>query len=136
MYALISAFEDSRFSPITNEELESLHWGLSLLWNFTPISNPLDWEVGKHGIEIDFYHKGRPYSGTWGIIKKNYIITFLPEVAKEQMWNQRETLQYLVRKSGYYGKLDDVFDSINWKTYESLKFNMSYQEYKEYIKDL
>ena len=70
MYALISAFEDSRFSPITNEELESLHWGLSLLWNFTPISNPLDWEVGKHGIEIDFYHKSKPYSGTWGIIKK------------------------------------------------------------------
>lgn len=120
-YALISAFQDTRFSPIEETEVKDLHCGLSLLWNFTPIEDPLNWEVGKHGIEIDFKSGRRSYSGT-----------FLPEVAKEQGWDQRETLEYLVRKAGFYGSLDEVLDQINCKTYESLKFNMSYDEYKEH----
>ena len=31
---------------------------------------------------------------------------FLSEVAKEQQWNQREALEYLVSKAGYDGKLN------------------------------
>ena len=58
------------------DELPNLNVGLSLLVNFTPIEDPLKWEVGKHGIEIDFTVKGR-----------NFGSTFLPEVAEEQGWD-------------------------------------------------
>ena len=77
--------------------------------------------MGKHGIEIDFKVKGCPYSGT-----------FLPEVAEEQGWDQRETLENLIQKAGYYGSLDEILDLINCKTYESRKFSMSYQEFLEF----
>ena len=117
-YALISAFEDSRFDPLDESEVDDLHCGLSLLCNFTKIDDPLDWEVGKHGIEIDFTHSGRPYSGT-----------FLPEVAEEQGWDQKETLTYLIRKAGCSAKLKDIVNDIECKTYESKKFSMSYSEY-------
>ena len=84
-YALISAFQDSRFDPISKGEVKKLNCGVSLLCNFQDIDDPLDWVVGKHGIEIDFEHDGEKYSAT-----------FLPEVAEEENWNQEETLEYLV----------------------------------------
>ena len=71
-YALISALEDDRFDPVTIEELPKMSIGLSLLVNFKSIANPLNWQVGKHGVEIDFKVKGRKYSST-----------FLPEVMGE-----------------------------------------------------
>merc|ERR1711976_729295 len=33
-YALISAFQDTRFEPIREEELENLHLSLSFLYNY------------------------------------------------------------------------------------------------------
>ena len=54
------------------EEVPNLQVGVSLLVNFTEIKDPLKWEVGKHGIEIDFTVNGREYGST-----------FLPEVAGE-----------------------------------------------------
>ena len=85
-YAQISAFQDTRFDPISSKEVKKLNVGLSLLCNFTKIDDPLDWVVGKHGIEIDFTHDGTPYSGT-----------YLPEVAEEQGWTQTDALESLVR---------------------------------------
>jgi len=46
--------------------------------NFKKIEDPLDWEVGTHGIEVD-----------WGRGKSS---TFLPEVAEEQGWSKEETM--------------------------------------------
>ena len=86
--------------------------------NFTPIQDPLTWEIGRHGIEIDFQVGGCPYSGT-----------FLPEVAGEQGWDQRTTLEYLVRKAGFRGGFEAVKDKMNVRTYESLKVKLSYEEY-------
>ncbi|CAI2381504.1 unnamed protein product [Moneuplotes crassus] len=120
-YSKISAFEDSRFNPIAKKEVSGLNVGLSLLINFTKIEDPLSWEVGKHGIEIDFTHKGRAFGAT-----------YLPEVASEQEWTQRETMESLIQKAGYYGSLDDVLDKIECTTYESLKFKMTFKEYEEY----
>ncbi len=51
---MIAAFNDTRFSPIELNEIPYLHVGVSLLTNFEPANNCLDWEVGKHGIEIEF----------------------------------------------------------------------------------
>lgn len=74
-YATISAFQDDRFDPIQAREVQHLSVGVSLLVNFTAIQNPLSWEVGKHGIEIEFT---APNTGS-----RSYSGTFLPEVASE-----------------------------------------------------
>ncbi len=94
--------------------------GVSLLTNFEHVSNPLDWEVGKHGIEIDFEHKNRKYGAT-----------FLPEVAEEQGWDQNETLIYLIDKAGYSGKLEHIMEKIKTKRYQSIKVYLSYEEYSK-----
>ncbi|CDW90028.1 UNKNOWN [Stylonychia lemnae] len=120
-YSLISALQDDRFDPISKAEVPELQVGVSLLVNFTSIQDPLAWEVGKHGIEISFEKNGRPYNGT-----------FLPEVAPEQGWDQRETLEYLVRKAGYSKGFESVRDSMRAKTYESLKVKMSFDEYVKF----
>ena len=82
--------------------------------------------MGKHGIEIDFKapNGSREYSGT-----------FLPEVAPEQGWDQKTTLEYLVRKAGYRNGFDTVKHLIRAKTYESLKVKMTYDEYLHFKKD-
>jgi uncharacterized protein (TIGR00296 family) len=88
-YALISALEDDRFDPIHIKEIPYLSCAVSLLTDFEEAQHPFDWEVGKHGIEIEFKHKNNVYGST-----------FLPEVAHEEGWDHKTTLQYLIRKSG------------------------------------
>ena len=39
---------------MTLEEVPHLRCEISILSNFENIQEPLDWEVGKHGIEIEF----------------------------------------------------------------------------------
>jgi len=70
-YSLIAAVQDTRFEPIDESEFPSLRCEISLLSSFEKIDDPLDWEVGKHGIEIEF-KDGKTYRGT-----------FLPNVAPE-----------------------------------------------------
>ncbi|GAA5996546.1 uncharacterized protein JCM10292_003044 [Rhodotorula paludigena] len=53
-YAKISAFEDSRFGPITRKELPRLECGVSLLTDFEVCDDYLDWELGLHGIYVEF----------------------------------------------------------------------------------
>ena len=69
--------KDSRFDPVTIDEVPQLSVNVSLLINFTEQKDVNDWEIGKHGIIIKSTLKGRSYSGT-----------FLPEVAKEQNWSK------------------------------------------------
>lgn len=97
-----------------------LNVGLSLLVNFRDIDDPLAWQVGRHGVEIEFTVRGRRYSST-----------FLPEVAAEEGWDQQTTLEYLVDKAGYHRGLDSVMDKIKARTYESLKYKLTYAQYKE-----
>lgn len=69
-----SAFKDSRFSPITRDEFSKLHVSVSILRHFEDGSDYLDWEVGVHGIRIEFHNeKGSKRTAT-----------YLPEVAPEQ----------------------------------------------------
>ena len=80
-YAMISAFEDSRFEPINSKDLPRFNVGVSLLVNFQENKSALDWTIGKHGIIIDFTHNG--FSGH---------ATYLPEVATINSWDQSTTL--------------------------------------------
>lgn len=116
-YTLISALKDDRFDPISQSEIPSLNVCVSLLINFEDAKNASDWEVGKHGIDIDFEVDGEEYSAT-----------FLPEVAEEEGWDQTTTLRYLIRKAGYNGKLENIYNKIKCKRYQSTKYTLSYNE--------
>lgn len=74
VYRLCSAFKDSRFNPITRDELPRLHVSVSILRHFEDGVDYLDWELGRHGIPIEFHNeKGHKRTAT-----------YLPDVAEEQ----------------------------------------------------
>lgn len=77
--ATSSAMEDPRFefNRIKPTELNQLEIEISVLSPLRRIHNPLDFELGKHGIYI----------------KKGHSIgCFLPQVATETGWNKEEFL--------------------------------------------
>ncbi|KAL2800741.1 AMMECR1 domain-containing protein [Aspergillus keveii] len=94
-YALTSAFDDTRFSPIPESLLPSLSCSLTLLGTFEPCTNALDWTLGVHGIRISFIHRGRRYGAT-----------YLPDVPVEQGWTKEETVKSLMHKAGWDGPSD------------------------------
>ena len=87
-----SAFEDTRFAPISSSELPRLSVSVTLLTDFERAANPIDWELGTHGIRISFTWHG-----------KRYGATYLPDGPKEQGWSKTETLVSLMRKAGWNG---------------------------------
>ncbi|KAL4985016.1 AMMECR1 domain-containing protein [Aspergillus falconensis] len=91
-YALTSAFDDTRFSPIPESLLPSLSCSLTLLGSFEPCTNALDWTIGTHGIRISFIHRGRRFGAT-----------YLPDVPVEQGWTKEETVKSLMHKAGWDG---------------------------------
>jgi uncharacterized protein (TIGR00296 family) len=119
-YAITSATRDSRFSPITKAEVPRLHCAVSLLTKFEDGKDYLDWQIGKHGIRIEF-HNERGH-------KRN--ATYLPEVAPEQGWDQIQTIDSLIKKGGYRGPITPEFrQSIKLTRYQSEKMVVSYAEY-------
>ena len=122
-YTIISS-RDSRFPhPIMLNELPNLNCEVSLLVNFEEAKNPYDWEVGKHGIQIYFEENGQ------------HSATFLPEVPIEHNMDKKTTLQHLIEKAGYHGKLSKVDKKIKMRRYQSIKIFMSYKEYLNYKKN-
>ncbi|KAM4547179.1 nuclear protein AMMECR1 isoform 1-T1 [Fundulus diaphanus] len=98
-YTLTSALKDSRFPPMTRDELPRLFCSVSLLTNFEDVGDYLDWEVGVHGIRIEFFNeKGSKRTAT-----------YLPEVAKEQGWDHIQTIDSLLRKGGYKAPITNDF---------------------------
>lgn len=73
-YAITSALKDSRFAPITREEVPRLTVSVSILQHFEEAEHYLDWKLGKHGIRIEFISE----RGT------KRTATYLPQVATEQ----------------------------------------------------
>ncbi|KAL1596015.1 hypothetical protein SLS59_008004 [Nothophoma quercina] len=123
-YALTSAFDDTRFSPITARELPTLQAAVTLLTNFepTPNNDPLAWDIGTHGIRISFTYHGRRYGST-----------YLPDVAREQGWTKEEALVSLMRKAGWSGRKDD-WPKVGLKVirYQGKKVALGYKEWKEW----
>ena len=119
-YSLVAALQDFRFPPISENEISNLNCGVSLLINFEDAKDCYDWEIGKHGIRISF-EEGRQFSAT-----------FLPEVPIEHNMDKNTTLQHLIRKAGYWGKLQDVEKKIKLRRYQSIKLFMTYEEYLNY----
>jgi len=133
-FVMSSAFRDSRFSPLQEQEMSHLEVCVSLLVKYESASNYLDWEVrnevlfltssffqqvGVHGIIIEFEND-----------RKRYSATYLPEVASEQGWNQEQAIESLVRKAGYKGRVTPtLLQSISLTRYQSSKERLSHTEY-------
>lgn len=119
-----SAFDDTRFSPITLRELPTLQCAVTLLTHFepTPNNDPLDWDIGTHGLRLSFTYHGRRYGST-----------YLPDVAREQGWTKEETLVSLMRKAGWSGRKDD-WQKVGLKVvrYQGEKVALDYKEWKEW----
>ncbi|KAA8646058.1 hypothetical protein EYZ11_001938 [Aspergillus tanneri] len=94
-YALKSALEDSRFSPIPASLLPALSCSLTLLGTFEPCTNAMDWILGLHGLRISFIHRGRRYGAT-----------YLPDVPVEQGWTKEQTVKSLMDKAGWTGSTE------------------------------
>ncbi|KAI9339081.1 AMMECR1 domain-containing protein [Obelidium mucronatum] len=125
-YSIQSAFKDHRFSPISLPELSSLEVGVSLLVNFEAAPGGyLDWTIGLHGIWIEFQCEGEASART---------ATYLPEVAAEQGWTQREALDSLLKKGGFRGRItEDIRQGVKVTRYQSLKHRVSWSEYKAWL---
>jgi len=80
-FALISALQDKRYEPITEEEFPELSVYVSLLHTFETVEDKLDWELGKHGINIDFLINGEEFGGT-----------YLPNVPVLNGWDKETTI--------------------------------------------
>lgn len=117
----IRAFEDPRFSGITESEIPKLQCTVSILHTYEKVANVYDWEVGTHGISIDFKES------------RHYSATFLPEVAEEQKWTKEQTIKALINKAGYNGEITKynlhiliyfnrkLLDSIETERYQSAR---------------
>lgn len=128
-YALVSALEDSRFSPIRASELSCLQCSVSLLTPFTSVDDILAWTPGVHGIHISFRH---PRTG------RKLSATYLPDVVVEQGWSKEEAILSLIHKAGYSGSVspgDAVWNSIQLKVYESCKAHADFEEYQAWRKN-
>ncbi len=86
--ALSSAFEDTRFRPLTKEEYDKIDMEITILGPMKKINNINEIVLGKHGIYI----------------KKDFRSgTMLPQVAIENGWNIEQFLGYTSRDKAGIG---------------------------------
>jgi uncharacterized protein (TIGR00296 family) len=122
-YALISALQDRRFTPVQWSELTGLRVSVSLLVQYEECEDSdmpvYDWTIGVHGILIAFTVRGQKYNAT-----------YLPEVAKEQGWDHKTTLHSLIQKAGYQGPITPaLLKKIQCTRYQSSKCQVTFADY-------
>ncbi|KAI3432317.1 hypothetical protein D9Q98_003876 [Chlorella vulgaris] len=79
-YSLTAALRDRRFSPIVAAELPHLCCTVSLLSSFELAATWDDWDVGTHGLIIEF-------SDPTG---SQRTATFLPEICVHEQWDKKQ----------------------------------------------
>lgn len=94
---------------------------MSLLHSFENAKAWHDWEVGVHGITIEF---NDPLTGS------RRSATFLPEIAAHEGWDKQTTIQHLVRKAGCIAsRIDSILQSLRLTRYQSTIYSLNYEEY-------
>ncbi|PKA60013.1 Uncharacterized protein AXF42_Ash009697 [Apostasia shenzhenica] len=125
-YALTSALRDRRFPPVQAKELPFLECTVSILTDYETALNHLDWEVGKHGLIIEF---------TDPDYNSRRSATYLPEVAAHEGWTKIEAIDSLMRKAGYNGVItESLRKRLRVTRYQSTLYTMHYAEYIAHIK--
>lgn len=124
-YALTSALRDRRFPPIQAKEIPYLECTVSLLTNYETAAHYLDWEIGKHGMILEFTDPDNSRRSA----------TYLPEVAAQEGWTKLETVDSLVRKAGYLGPItESMRRRFHITRYQSSLYSMHYGDYIAYAK--
>jgi len=100
-YALISAFDDRRFSMMREEEVPTLSCSVSLLYDFEDSEDCYDWEIGMHGLKIEFTDSKNKFRSA----------TFLPCVMTQFGYTKRQTIKRLIEKSGSKDKLNKALSA-------------------------
>jgi hypothetical protein len=86
--AIASSTQDSRFPPVSGEEIDELEIEISVLTPMRRIYSADEFILGKHGIYM----------------KKGYSSgTFLPQVAVETGWDKEEFLGHCARDKARIG---------------------------------
>ncbi len=101
-----SAVEDPRFPAVTEAEVPGLRISLSILSTRRPCADPMDIEVGRHGVEIE---------------RGDRRGVFLPQVAPEQGWDRAALLRHLCTKAGLPTDAWRAPDALLW-TFEATVF--------------
>jgi AmmeMemoRadiSam system protein B/AmmeMemoRadiSam system protein A len=83
--ASVSAFDDPRFPPVSQDEMDEIDIEISVLTPLASVAGPDEIEVGRHGVMLE---------------KRGYRAVFLPQVATEQGWDRDTFLSQLCRKAG------------------------------------
>jgi len=83
--AACRALADSRFTPVSLDELPDLDIEISVLTEFTRVTDVSSIEVGRHGLLVSA-------SGRSGLL--------LPQVAVEHEWEREEFLAHACLKAG------------------------------------
>lgn len=86
--AVSAAYQDSRFAPVSEEELDKLHVEISVLTPMRKINHIDEIELGRHGV----YLKKDEFTGT-----------FLPQVATKTKWELEEFLGHLAKDKAHIG---------------------------------
>jgi len=82
---LSAALEDTRFLPVTAQELGDLNIEISVLTPFHQVRDIEEIEVGKHGLYI---------------VQGRFRGLLLPQVATQYGWDRTKFLEQTCRKSG------------------------------------
>jgi len=100
-----SAFHDTRFNPVSGDELENIEIEISVLTPRKKINSIDEIEIGRHGIYVQKGSRGG---------------TYLPHVATQMGWNVEEFLSSCSRDKAGLGS--DGYKDADIYTYESIVF--------------
>jgi AmmeMemoRadiSam system protein B/AmmeMemoRadiSam system protein A len=84
--AVAAALADSRFPPVTPEELETLSLEITLLEPMQLVTDPQEIQIGREGVLMR--------------VGERHGALFLPQVPLEEGWDREELLVNLCRKAG------------------------------------
>ena len=122
-YVHQAAFCDTRFAPLSAQELQSQDVTLSLnvLHSFENASRWDDWEIGTHGTTIYFEDaSGRTRNAT-----------FLPSVAKDHGFSKEKAVDQLRKKAGGNAKYQgqEFYEHVRVERYQSSARDLTYEEF-------
>ncbi|HRS54517.1 MAG TPA: AmmeMemoRadiSam system protein B, partial [Bacteroidales bacterium] len=103
---IASATQDSRFMPVSKDEINKIDIEISILTPLKKINSIDEFELGKHGIYMNL-------NGRTG--------TFLPQVAIETGWDKEEFLGHCARDKAGIGW--DGWKKAELYTYEAIVFS-------------
>ena len=94
---------------------------MSFLHSFEKASHWQDWEIGTHGLIIEFHDPKT---------REHRTATYLPEIAAAEDWTKQGTIDSLVRKAGFNGHVGyRLRDALTLTRYQSTAHMMTHKEY-------